>query len=98
MPALPVLNIIGSPKMPNTAHARPYPEFIAHRGAGRYAPEHTLAAMRLGAQHGFRMMEYDVKLSRHGVPILLHDDPVQLTSGGVGNATYKTLAEMSEIE
>src|SRR3546814_8170638 len=74
MPALPVLNIIGSPKMPNTAHAWPYPEFIAHRGAGRYAPENTLAAMRLGAQHGFRMMEYDVKLSRDGVPILLHDD------------------------
>ncbi|HEY9573525.1 MAG TPA: glycerophosphodiester phosphodiesterase [Pusillimonas sp.] len=84
--------------MPNTAHAWPYPEFIAHRGAGRYAPENTLAAMRLGAQHGFRMMEYDVKLSRDGVPILLHDDTVQRTSGGVGNAADKTLAELAEID
>src|SRR3546814_20219376 len=86
MPALPVLNIIGSPKMPNTAHAWPYPEFIAHRGAGRYAPENTLAAMRLGAQHGFRMMEYDVKLRRDGGPILLHDDTVQRTSCSLGKS------------
>src|SRR3546814_12614827 len=84
--------------MPNTAHAWPYPEFIAHRGAGRYAPENTLAAMRLGAQHGFRMMEYDVKLSRDGVPILMHDDTVQRTSGGVGNAADKPLAELAEID
>src|SRR3546814_4777436 len=54
--------------------------------------------MRLGAQHGFRMMEYDVKLSRDGVPILLHDDTVQRTSGGVGNAADKTLAELAEID
>ena len=51
----------------------PYPRWIAHRGAGRLAPENTLAAFRLGATHGYRMFECDVKLSADGVPFLLHD-------------------------
>ena len=53
--------------------AWPYPLWIAHRGAGKLAPENTLAAFRLGAQHGYRMFECDVKLSRDGVPFLMHD-------------------------
>ena len=35
----------------------PYPRWIAHRGAGKLAPENTLAAFRLGAQYGYRMFE-----------------------------------------
>ena len=53
--------------------AWPYPRWIAHRGAGRLAPENTLAAFRVGAAHGYRMFECDVKLSADGVPFLLHD-------------------------
>ena len=51
----------------------PYPRWVAHRGAGKLAPENTLAAFRLGAQYGFRMFECDVKLSADGVPFLMHD-------------------------
>jgi glycerophosphoryl diester phosphodiesterase len=51
----------------------PYPRWIAHRGAGKLAPENTLAAFRLGASHGYRMFECDVKLSADGVPFLMHD-------------------------
>lgn len=76
----------------------PYPKFIAHRGAGRFAPENTLAAMRLGAQHGFSMMEYDVKLTRDGVAVLLHDDGVERTSNGTGNAGDQTYNELSAID
>ena len=32
----------------------PYPFWIAHRGAGKLAPENTLAAFRVGASHGYR--------------------------------------------
>ncbi|MGB3289916.1 MAG: glycerophosphodiester phosphodiesterase [Burkholderiaceae bacterium] len=84
--------------MPKPSTAWPYPQLIAHRGAGRYAPENTLASMRLGAEHGFRMMEYDVKLSRDGIAILLHDDKVDRTSNGKGNAADKTLAELSQLD
>lgn len=58
----------------------PYPRWIAHRGAGKLAPENTLAAFRSGASHGYRMFECDVKLSLDGVPFLLHDDTLARTS------------------
>ena len=58
----------------------PYPRWIAHRGAGKLAPENTLAAFRLGAAHGYRMFECDVKLSSDGVPFLLHDSTLARTT------------------
>ena len=60
----------------------PYPKWIAHRGAGTLAPENTLAAFRLGASHGYRMFECDVKLSADGVPFLMHDATLQRTTDG----------------
>jgi glycerophosphoryl diester phosphodiesterase len=78
---------------PNTPElpAWPYPRWIAHRGAGRLAPENTLAAFRLGASHGYRMFECDVKLSSDGVPFLMHDATLQRTTNaraklGAGNS------------
>jgi glycerophosphoryl diester phosphodiesterase len=60
--------------------AWPYPRWVAHRGAGKLAPENTLAAFRLGASHGYRMFECDVKLSADGVPFLMHDATLQRTT------------------
>ena len=62
----------------------PYPRWVAHRGAGRLAPENTLAAFRLGASHGYRMFECDVKLSADGVPFLMHDATLERTTSGHG--------------
>ena len=58
----------------------PYPRWIAHRGAGKLAPENTLSAFQLGASHGYRMFECDVKLSHDGVPFLLHDSSLKRTT------------------
>jgi glycerophosphoryl diester phosphodiesterase len=60
----------------------PYPRWIAHRGAGRLAPENTLAAFRMGASHGYRMFECDVKLSSDGMPFLMHDSLLTRTTNG----------------
>src|SRR5690606_23183829 len=54
--------------------AWPYPLWIAHRGAGRLAPENTLAAFALGHGFGYRMFECDARLSADGEVFLLHDD------------------------
>jgi glycerophosphoryl diester phosphodiesterase len=75
----------------------PYPRWVAHRGAGKLAPENTLAAFRLGASHGYRMFECDVKLSSDGVPFLLHDATLQRTSSGhgvAGEQPWSTLAQL----
>jgi glycerophosphoryl diester phosphodiesterase len=75
----------------------PYPHFAAHRGAGKLAPENTLVAMSLGFVHGYRMVEFDAKLSADGQTILMHDDTVNRTSSGVGcvaDLSWKTLSRL----
>jgi len=78
--------------------AWPYPRYAAHRGAGKLAPENTLAAMRIGQAHGYRMVEFDVKLSGDGVPFLLHDDTLDRTTDGHGRADALTWAELSKLD
>jgi glycerophosphoryl diester phosphodiesterase len=76
----------------------PLPLWIAHRGAGRLAPENTLAAFRLGAAHGYRAFECDVKLSADGVPFLLHDATLERTTSGRGVAGELDWSALSRID
>lgn len=78
--------------------AWPYPLWIAHRGAGKLAPENTLAAFRVGASHGYRAFECDVKLSADGVPFLLHDATLQRTTSGHGVAAHLPWSELSRLD
>ena len=76
----------------------PYPLWIAHRGAGKLAPENTLAAFRLGASHGYRMFECDAKLSDDGVLFLLHDDTLERTTNGRGVAGACPWTTLSQLD
>jgi glycerophosphoryl diester phosphodiesterase len=76
----------------------PYPLWIAHRGAGKLAPENTLAAFRLGASHGYRAYECDVKLSADGVPFLLHDAELDRTTNGNGRAADLAWSDLSRLD
>ncbi|MGB4116972.1 MAG: glycerophosphodiester phosphodiesterase [Polaromonas sp.] len=76
----------------------PYPRWVAHRGAGKLAPENTLAAFKLGASHGYRMFECDVKLSSDGVPFLLHDDTLERTTSGTGIAGLQTWQALQKLD
>jgi len=74
------------------------PLWIAHRGAGKLAPENTLAAFRVGARHGYRAFECDVKLSADGVPFLLHDTTLERTTPEHGIAGERSWSELSRID
>ncbi len=76
----------------------PYPLWIAHRGAGKLAPENTLAAFRVGAAHGYRAFECDVKLSADGVPFLLHDSTLERTTSGHGDAARFDWSDLSRLD
>lgn len=76
----------------------PYPRWIAHRGAGKLAPENTLAAFRLGAAHGYRAFECDVKLSADDVPFLLHDAALERTTDGTGQADAFPWVDLSRLD
>lgn len=75
-----------------------WPRLCAHRGGGLHAPENTLAAMRAGRAHGYRMVEFDVKLSRDGMPFLLHDDRLERTTDGVGRACDHDWHALSRLD
>jgi glycerophosphoryl diester phosphodiesterase len=78
--------------------AWPYPRWVAHRGAGKLAPENTLAAFRLGAQHGYRMFECDAKLSSDEVVFLMHDAALERTTNGHGVAGDRPWSELSQLD
>ena len=82
-----------------TTHAAWHcPRWIAHRGAGKLAPENTLAAFRLGAAHGYRAFECDAKLSADGVPFLLHDSTLERTTPATGVAGERDWFELSQLD
>jgi glycerophosphoryl diester phosphodiesterase len=76
----------------------PYPFVFAHRGAGRMAPENTLAAFRLGASRGLHGFECDARLSRDGIPFLLHDDLLDRTTNGQGPADSLDWSELARLD
>lgn len=71
---------------------------IAHRGAAARAPENTLAAIRLAAEEGARWVEVDVKLSRDGHCILMHDDLLARTTNGRGEVAHHDLDELQALD
>lgn len=80
----------------------PYPRWIAHRGAGAgfvsLAPENTLAAFRVGAAHGYRMFECDVKLSADGLPFLMHDATLERTTNGIGRGGDQPWDQLARLD
>ena len=78
--------------------AWPYPRWIAHRGAGKLAPENTLAAFRLGAQYGYRMFECDAKLSADDEVFLMHDATLERTTNGHGTGGEQRWHQLSQLD
>ncbi|HSO30646.1 MAG TPA: glycerophosphodiester phosphodiesterase [Candidatus Sulfomarinibacteraceae bacterium] len=69
---------------------------LAHRGDWRAAPENTLAAMRAAlAIAGCDGLELDVRASREGVPILLHDETLDRVQGRDGRPGELSLDELA---
>ena len=56
----------------------------AHRGARSLAPENTLAAARVALEAGARMWEIDLRMSRDGELVVLHDPDLKRTSDAQG--------------
>jgi glycerophosphoryl diester phosphodiesterase len=61
-----------------------HPWVIAHRGASAHAPENTLAAFRRAVELGASGIETDLRVTREGRFVLLHDSRVNRTTNGRG--------------
>lgn len=84
----------------STADAAPadHPFVVAHRGASAERPEHTLAAYELALIEGADGVECDVRLTRDGHLVCLHDRRIDRTSTGTGLVSEMTLAELKRLD
>lgn len=62
------------------------------------APENTLASFRLAIENGFQQIELDVRLSKDGVPVVLHDSKVDRTTNGSGEVSGLGLKEIKQLD
>jgi glycerophosphoryl diester phosphodiesterase len=67
---------------------------IAHRGASASAPENTLPAFELAVRQGADAFELDVRLTRDGAPVVIHDATLDRTTSLTGPVRARTLAEL----
>lgn len=71
---------------------------VGHRGAALHAPENTLVSIRKAHEQGARWVEIDVKLSRDGVPFLLHDETLERTTDGRGPAAAMDWQDLAALD
>jgi glycerophosphoryl diester phosphodiesterase len=71
---------------------------IAHRGASGEFPENTLAAYRAAVEIGSDYFELDARLSREGVPVVMHDANVDRTTDGTGPVAGMTVDEIKRLD
>lgn len=74
------------------------PLIIAHRGASADAPENTTAALRAAIEQGADMVEFDVRWSADGEPVLMHDALVERTTDGRGPLTALSMREIRRLD
>ena len=74
------------------------PPVIGHRGAMAYAPENTEASFRAAKARGCAWVEFDVRLSRDGVPVIHHDATLNRTTNGRGRVTAHEYDAISRLD
>jgi glycerophosphoryl diester phosphodiesterase len=75
------------------------PLLVAHRGGSRLAPENTLEAFRDAVERWQAdMLEMDVRLTRDGEVVVIHDETVDRTTDGSGPVFGHTLAELQRLD
>jgi glycerophosphoryl diester phosphodiesterase len=70
---------------------------VAHRGASAVEAENTLAAFERAIEAGADVIEFDVRLSADGHPVVHHDPDVGRTTDGRGLVREMTLAELKRL-
>lgn len=71
---------------------------VAHRGASAYEPENTIRSFERAYQLGADFVELDVRLSRDGRLVVIHDESVDRTTNGFGLVRDLTLNELKVLD
>ena len=74
------------------------PLIIGHRGASAHAPENTMASFRRAMEAGADGIEFDVRLSRDGIPFVIHDDNLRRTGLDPRRVGDLNASELKQID
>lgn len=77
--------------------ASPIVLLAAHRGAHLEAPENSMAAFRKAIDLGIDIIELDVRCTKDGQLVLMHDKTVNRTTNGSGPVDSFTFAEIRQL-
>ncbi len=80
------------------AAAKRVTQTVAHRGASAERPENTLAAMRRAIEVGATAVEVDVRTTKDGRLVVLHDATLDRTTDGEGALGDASFAELREVD
>ncbi|MGM9760099.1 MAG: glycerophosphodiester phosphodiesterase family protein [Parabacteroides sp.] len=70
---------------------------VAHRGDWRNAPENSLQAFKNCIEMGVDMIEIDLKKTKDGELVLMHDETIDRTTNGKGKPSDYTLEELRQF-
>ena len=84
--------------IPLFAGASDGPFISAHRGFSARAPENTLPALEAALEAGAHVAEIDVRLTRDGKLVLMHDSDLDRTTDGTGPIKAMTLGEVKKLD
>ncbi len=77
---------------------RTKPMIIAHRGLSGYYPENTLLAFQEALKLPIDAVEFDVRRTKDGVLVVIHDETVDRTTNGSGYVGSFTLDEINKLD
>jgi glycerophosphoryl diester phosphodiesterase len=73
-------------------------QVMAHRGAMRQAPENTVAAIEHSIADMMEWVEVDVRLTKDGHHVLVHDDTLDRVTSGTGPVGEHILEEIRALD
>lgn len=71
---------------------------IGHRGAAGYAPENTLPSIKLAIELGANAIEIDLRQTKDGIPVALHDSDVERTTDSCGSISDYTFKDLQKLD
>lgn len=74
------MGVVAAHFVPQAPKGPQKPWLIAHRGASAYAPENTIPAFQLAADQGATFVEFDLRFTKDGRIVCLHDDSLERTT------------------
>lgn len=71
---------------------------VGHRGTTKFAPENTIPAFEIAIEYGADLIEMDIRETKDGELVIMHDETVDRTTNGTGKVAEHTLKEIKELD